>query len=384
MTVSAAIAARAASAVDALADRLQACGDLADPAIREALHAAPRHLFAPDRGWYAPDGPGERRAVDRHRDFPAWWDAVYGYGSLVTQVEDGAGNPAGGVGEATSSLSSPGAVTAFLELLDVRPGERVLEIGTGTGWTAALLSALGARVTTVEVDPGLAEQARERLQRLGVDVEVLAGDGAAGVEDRPPWDAVHVTCGVTAVPYAWVAQTRPGGRIVFPWMPEYGSGHKAALTVTGDGRAVGRLAGDADYMMLRGQRTGFGDRVQTGRGARESGTRLDPRRVVCDDPGADAVIAGLLPDVMAAPRTGGGRFELLLGDAGGVSWARCVHGGTGEHRVQQAGPRRLWDEVADAYGRWVAWERPARGRCGMTVSAGGQVVWLDDPDNVLI
>ncbi|GGU89854.1 hypothetical protein GCM10010182_00340 [Actinomadura cremea] len=71
-----------------------------------------------------------------------------------------------------------------------------------------MLAALGARVTTVEVDLVLVAQASERSHLHGFDVDVRDGDGAAGVDGREPWDAVHVTCGVTAVPYAWVAQTR--------------------------------------------------------------------------------------------------------------------------------------------------------------------------------
>ncbi|GAA4231281.1 methyltransferase domain-containing protein [Actinomadura meridiana] len=382
MTASTEDAARkAASAIEQLADTLYVRGDLADKRIRRALHAAPRHLFAPDRAWCAPDGPGYKRVIDRHRDHDDWWDAVYSDASIVTQVDDGAGDPAGGVGEATSSLSAPGVVAAFLELLNVQPGDRVLEIGTGTGWTAALLTALGAHVTTVEVDPALAELADARLRRHGFDVEVLAGDGAEGAPDRAPFDAVHVTCGVTRVPYEWVRQTRPGGRIAAPWMPEFGDGHKVLLAVTEDGRAAGRLAGGAEYMMLRAQRTSLGDRIDTSP-ARETLTRLDPRRVAYDGGGAHAAIAGQLPDVMAVPWEGA-RFVLELADVHGTSWARCARSGTGMHRVHEGGPRRLWKEVADAYRRWTAWDRPGRDRFGMTVGADVQTVWLDDPGNTL-
>ncbi|WP_233525823.1 methyltransferase domain-containing protein [Actinomadura spongiicola] len=319
--------------------------------------------------------------IDKRRDSEGWWEAVYSDASIVTQVDDGRGDPAGGVGEATSSLSAPGAVVAFLELLDLQPGDRILEIGTGTGWTAALLTALGAHVTTVEVDSGLAEQAAARLERHGNGVEVLVQDGAIGAPGRGSFDAVHVTCGVTHLPYAWVEQTRPGGRIAAPWMPEWGDGHKLNLTVTGDGLASGRLVGGADYMMLRAQRGTLRVPSDTS-DARETGTRIDPRRVAYESYGADAAIAGLLPDV-AGVACDGDRFELVLADVAGTSWARCRRTGTAEHQVLQAGPRNLWGEVADAYQRWESWGRPGRGRFGLSVGPGGQVVWLDDPSNVL-
>ncbi len=274
-------------------------------------------------------------------------------------------------------------MVAFLELLNVQPGERVLEVGTGTGWTAALLTALGAGVTTIEIDPVIASAADQRLRATGFDAVVLIGDGAEGAPESGLFGGVHVTCAVTEIPYPWVEQTRPGGRIVAPWQPEFGDGHKVLLTVTEDGRAIGRLTGTAHYMMLRSQRGGFHLPEDTA-GAAETGTCLDPRQVTEGGYGADAAIAGMLPDVMALPQHETGRFELLLADTGGTSWARVSRTGGAEHHVRQAGPRRLWDEVADAYQRWVGWGRAERSRFGMTVGQNGhQVIWCDDPTNII-
>ncbi|XVQ09313.1 hypothetical protein ACQP1W_43400 [Spirillospora sp. CA-255316] len=96
-------------------------------------------------------------------------------------------------------------------------------------------------------------------------------------------------------------------------------------------------------------------------------------------------IVGMLPDVLGAERTtADGRYLLVLADTAGTSTASCEHRpGAREHLVRQSGPRRLWDEVADAYLRWVSWGSPGRERFGLTVGPDGQHVWRDDPTNVL-
>ncbi|WP_289009155.1 methyltransferase domain-containing protein [uncultured Thermomonospora sp.] len=377
---------QAAELAAALADRLAACGDLTRPEWRHLLLQVPRHLFVPDRAWCVPDGPGAPYGIDRTRDPDQWLRAAYADAAIVTQVNDGHGDPGTGEGAWTSSLSAPGAVIAFLELLAPRDHERVLDVGTGPGWTAALLSArLGdGRVVSIEVDEQVAEQAKVNLEAAGARPRLVVADGAAGWAEGAPYDQVHVTCGVTTVPYAWVEQTRPGGTIVLPWMPEYLGGYKARLTVTGDGRAIGRLGGPASYMMLRSQRSG-GLAEPASSAIWEETTPIDPRAVAQDSCGADIAIAGLLPDVLGADSTtGDGRFCLLLADAAATSWARVEHRpGRREHLVYQAGPRRLWQEVTDAYFRWVGWGRPGRDRFGLTVTPAGQYVWLDEPDRPL-
>ena len=193
----------------------------------------------------------------------------------------------------TSSSSAPPIVARMLDALDVSPGHRVLEIGTGTGWNAALLAHLGAEVVSVEVNPGIAERARERLR--GHRVEVVAGDGAAGHQPGAPYDRVVATASVTGVPYAWVEQTRPGGILVVPWAPvAHPDAPLAVLTVTGDA-ARGRFTVPAPFMPMSGERLApeVGERVRAwwereGRPAPERfGVTVDRAgsRVWLDDPG---------------------------------------------------------------------------------------------------
>jgi protein-L-isoaspartate(D-aspartate) O-methyltransferase len=145
----------------------------------------------------------------------------------------------------------------MLTELGARAGERVLEIGTGTGWNAALLAhTVGAEnVTTIEVDPAVAAHARAALDATGYGaVTTIVGDGAVGWPNGAPYDRVISTVGVAAIPYAWVEQTKPGGRIVAPLTNSYRSPGLVALTRHGDGSASGRLAGPAAFMVLRAER----------------------------------------------------------------------------------------------------------------------------------
>ncbi|MWA04084.1 protein-L-isoaspartate(D-aspartate) O-methyltransferase [Actinomadura sp. LD22] len=371
-----------AGRIDALADELAGSGDLTDPAWRTAMHAVPRHLFVPPVAWAWHDGLQHR--IDAGADPAAWWDAAYANQPIITQYDDGDTALEVGGGKCTSSLSAPDVVLRFLELLRLEGRPRVLEIGTGTGWTAGLLSSrVGAdNVTSVEVDGRVAKQAAANLEAAGLQPVLVVGDGADGHPGGAPHDAVHVTCGVTTVPYAWVRQTRPGGVIVFPWMPEYGPGRRVRLVVDADGRASGTFHGRAAYMMLRSQRTGFPDFTAEGDSWDESVTSADVRRILWDTPGPATAITGCVPDLMATDSVDGGdgSVTMWIADTGHSSQAivDAPWGMDGAH-VRQRGPRRLWDEFEAAYRAWLERGSPAPDRFGMTVGPDGQYLWLDAP-----
>ncbi|MGH3328236.1 MAG: methyltransferase domain-containing protein [Streptomycetales bacterium] len=381
--------------IGALADVLAHQGELSDPRWRRALHQVPRHLFVPAVAWADPDGPASPYPVHRVANPAAWWGAVYSDASLVTQFHDGRADVVSGRGIASSSCSAPGVVVTFLEHLDLHRHQAVLEIGTGTGWTAALLSwRVGEHgVTSVEVDPALSEQAAKNIGSSGYTPRLVVGDGADGHPDGAPYDRVHATCAVASVPYAWVSQTRPGGVIVVPFSPGFGYGHLVRLDVQGDGSAVGRFLGAAGFMFLRSHRPADGaafDWVHDGDDPAESLTRIDPRTIAYAPGGASVAISALVGGVQGRiyHDTDGGSGEAtfwVLDNSGHHgSWASVDYEpGKGEYLVHQIGPRRLWDEVSDAYFRWCSWGRPARERFGLTVNPSGQCTWLDHPDNVI-
>jgi len=144
------------------------------------------------------------RAVPRHEFVPE---------DLLEFAYEDAPLPIG----SEQTISQPYIVAMTIDALGLRGGERVLEIGTGSGYAAALLSRLASEVFTVERLPSLAESARERLARLGFhNVHVLCGDGTLGWPEHAPYDAIAVAAGGPEVPQALLEQLAPRGRLVMP------------------------------------------------------------------------------------------------------------------------------------------------------------------------
>ena len=115
------------------------------------------------------------------------------------------------------TISQPAVVALMTQLIAPRRGKRVLEVGTGSGYQAAVLAQAGCRVWTIEIVEALAKEARDRLARLGYSrVEVRYGDGYAGWPDEAPFDAILVTAAADSIPPALLDQLASGGRLVMP------------------------------------------------------------------------------------------------------------------------------------------------------------------------
>jgi protein-L-isoaspartate(D-aspartate) O-methyltransferase len=115
------------------------------------------------------------------------------------------------------TISQPVVVGYMTQLVRPRPGLRVLEVGTGSGYQAAVLAQTGAKVWSIEIFGVLAEEARARLARLGFGgVTIRHGDGYAGWTEQAPFDAIVVTAGADSIPPALIEQLAPGGRLVMP------------------------------------------------------------------------------------------------------------------------------------------------------------------------
>ncbi|WP_052422810.1 hypothetical protein [Nonomuraea candida] len=349
--------------------------------VVDAFRAVPRHRFVPG---VALATEGEPYVIDLDDDPDAWWRAVYSRQAIVTQLDDGATDLRAGKGDYTSSSSAPATVAELLRLLDPEPGDHVLEVGTGTGWTAALISHLvggHGRVTSVEVDAAVAGQAAKNLAAIGCSPVLLVGDGALGCPDGAPYDRVHVTCGLRRVPYALVAQARPGAVIVTPFAPGVGERFVARLRVLPDGTAVGRFPGFASYMWMRSQRP---PAVPDDGGGRTSPSRVHPRVIGRAPAGADLAMSALTGLNAHVGREEDRYVVYVYDPADPGHWAAAVHqDGERDHTVHQVGDRPVWDELCDAYFQWASWGEPDHDRFGLTVTPDGQSLWLDTPGRVL-
>ncbi|MEU9194915.1 methyltransferase domain-containing protein [Streptomyces hundungensis] len=361
------------------------------PDWASAFAAVPRSGFLPDLIWPWDMETGQSIPVS-HTDAPEAW---YGYADadvpVVTQWDDGrhTGTEPGNV--STSSASMPSVVFGMLADLDVKPGHRVLEVGTGTGWNAALLAhRLGAEnVVSVELDPTVAAQARTALDRFGLPVHVVTGDGLQGCRERAPYDRIIATCGLRSIPRAWVEQSRPGGVVVAPWGTHYSNGDAVArLVVADDGEsASGLFTGSVEFMKARTQRRPLVPHAEyvTGSvadGDASSSTVTEEHFLGGRFSSQDFVLGLCVPDCarVMAERDEGTRAVWLYGLTD-RSWACAQFRDHAATRVWQSGPRRLWDEVHAGLAWWTVQGRPTVERFGLTVDTAGAHVWLGEPGN---
>ncbi len=172
------------------------------PAVMRAMAEVPRHLFVP---------PLQRAYAYDNRPLPI------GHGQTISQ---------------------PYIVALMSDLLDVKPGDRVLEIGTGSGYQAAVLAAMGAEVYTIEIVEPVGLAGAQALREAGYgQVHTRIGDGYAGWPEAAPFDAVIVTAAPTSIPEPLVAQLKTGGRMVVP----VGAQHETQQLLVAVKRADGTL-----------------------------------------------------------------------------------------------------------------------------------------------
>jgi protein-L-isoaspartate(D-aspartate) O-methyltransferase len=188
-----------------------------DPAVLAAMKTVPRHEFVPDDF-----------VSQAYRDHPL----PIGYGQTISQ---------------------PFIVALMTEALNLEKGDRVLEIGTGSGYQAAILAALDTQVYTIEIIPELAQAAEDRLINLGyANIEVLNADGYFGWEDQAPFDAVIVTAAPDHLPQLLIQQLSEGGRMIIPIGP-VGAVQTLWLFESSEGELKAMNLGPVSFVPLTGE-----------------------------------------------------------------------------------------------------------------------------------
>ena len=213
-----------------LVEELERSGCLTAPAVRRAFLTVPRERFLRLVG--ARDGLA----------------AVYENQAIVTRTD--------ALGMPTSSSSQPSIMAVMLERLDLRPGHRVLEIGTGTGYNAALLAAIvgpTGEVTSIELDAGVAAEADVALQSGGHPVRVVVGDGSDGWGAGAPFDRIVATASAAVVPRPWLDQLADDGLLEMPLYLPGASGQQAVVTFRRRGPRLESVAVvPGGFMAMRG------------------------------------------------------------------------------------------------------------------------------------
>jgi protein-L-isoaspartate O-methyltransferase len=340
------------------------------PGWRPAFERVPRHVFVPRI--HRQNGQGIAEVLDSSAH-EAWLAGVYSDEALVTRVHDRNGDTS------LSSSSAPSVMWAMLDALEVSPGQRVLEIGTGTGYNAALLSErLGsANLTSVDIDRELVASAGRHLADLGYRPTLAVGDGAGGYAANAPYDRVVATCAVRRIPAAWVDQTRPGG-LILATMP-YGM---ARLRVAADGSAAGRFHPTSFAFM--GMREGLrpaeplsvAKLFELARGAGESRPTSAAAVAAVELRSALWMVVRIvaLPD-LAVLDLGDGALGFV--DRASRAWARLAG-----HQVVEGGSWAIWKAVESIHARWHEAGEPERGEIGLRLDPDRrQRLWLRSPDS---
>jgi protein-L-isoaspartate(D-aspartate) O-methyltransferase len=186
--------------------------DISDSNVLRAMQTVPRHRFIPPH-----------LASEAGGDYPL----PIGYGQTISQ---------------------PYIVAIMSQALGVGPGDRVLEIGTGSGYQAAVLAAMGCQVYSVEIIPELAKQSRAVLDELAYDVTVITGDGHHGWKEHAPYDGIIVTAAPVMPPPALLEQLKPGAALIVPVGPPNRTQTLWRITVGDDGKAKRQKLADVRFV----------------------------------------------------------------------------------------------------------------------------------------
>jgi protein-L-isoaspartate(D-aspartate) O-methyltransferase len=365
-----------------LADQLHASGDLRTPEWHAAIAETPRHVLVPTV--YEPQQQFYGSRTDVRLNTAEHLELVYSTTTLVTAVVP---NKYGSL-MSVSSSTKPDLMVRMLETLDIRAGQRILEIGTGTGYNAALLSHfLGdGNVFSVDVDPELVNTARRRLARIGRHPNLAVRNGAEGWRQRAPYNRIICTCAVRRIPWAWYDQLTPGGQLLVDFKPQ--GGNLVLLEKKAD-RLEGRFTAYYGAFMVMRQHDNHDDRPTP---QWQPELPLDRQRTTTT-PAEPPNVVGFLRSVMSTTQlqrrytvdeqTRQPTAVTLTAADGSRCEVELTPSRNGTRTVREGGPTPLWAEIERAYQQWHDCGEPGWDRVGITITPQTWTVWLDEPHNII-
>ncbi|WP_019855121.1 methyltransferase domain-containing protein [Actinopolyspora mortivallis] len=365
-----------------LADDLETRGDLTDPAWKTAVAAVPRHVLVPEAHQQDSTGTWHHLTTDSAEGL----DLAYSPTTLVTQLTDRSTHR-----ESTSSGTKPDLIVRMLETLDIHDGHRVLAIGTGTGYTTALLShRLGDRnVCSVDIDPELVEAARTRLASLGYHPTLAARDGADGLAEYAPYERIIATCSVPRVPWTWAEQLAPGGAVLVNVKPTVHAGNLVLLHRHPD-RLEGRFTDRWVAFMTMRHHTHNQEppapRSTTEPRTRSTTTPPSPwwdNRVVWLLAQVHGLPDGVTVGMRLDPHTRQPAAATMTAPDGSTAEVSLTDSTAGRYDVTETGPTPLWEPVEQAHHTWLEHDQPDWPRLGLTATAHHQWLWIDHPDSAV-
>ncbi|MGW3668165.1 protein-L-isoaspartate O-methyltransferase family protein [Streptomyces sp. NPDC005141] len=383
-----------AAARAAMAARLEEEGALRPGPVRDALLMLPREVLMP-QAYVRRTAPGEEPPRwdlldwSAPQDRPELLEVLYGGASVLVQHDRepllGRARGTRSGASITSMSTVMGLTASLLEELDLRPGQRVLDVGTGAGVTAAVVCQVcgDQGVATLDRDRHLTGAAVARLADLGFRPEVVCGSGEQGLPERE-FDRIFVSYTVECVPTALVDQLAPGGRLL---------AHVSSASPSWPGLAVVERTADGQIQAeLRAVE--FAHRA--GHGMERIWLSKEFRQRIATEPGTWTQLSMLAPPAdddrglwLATDHLLGGGLvrdfgakHLVIGAPGCGSWLRVEAAERCRWNVTTHGPRNIWKEIQDLAGRWRAANSPSRYRLVFdpdggqrAVSACGRLSW---------
>ncbi|MDT0378398.1 ATP-grasp peptide maturase system methyltransferase [Streptomyces sp. DSM 42041] len=352
-------------------------GTLRDNRWRAAVEQVPRELFL-GPAVYRQTGRGWEPLLRDSCPPEEWLRTAYTDATLVTQIDglNAADAPGPVSGSPTSSSTLPSLVIRMLELAGIREGEKVLEIGTGTGYSTSLLChRIGeGNVYSIEYDPALATLAADRIHSAGYQPHLVTGDGLNGHPPGADYDRIVLTCALRSVPLPLLWQLADTGSITFGlggWMQAAGL---INLTIAEDGTFTGRFTGEPlSYMLARPHQPPPRPKFFPVAGEPRP-TRIDPELTQSWTGRFVAQLSSPSAEMIATAD------NVILIDVATGSQSWTEPDGTSSWRVHQHGPLRLWDQVEQGIGAWQRAGMPDQSDFGMTISEDDtQTVWIGAP-----